>query len=528
MWSMSRSTSGDEPLTGFVSLVGAGPGDPGLVTLKGLERIEHCEAVVHDRLVSLELVEKAPASAVRFDVGKQAGRPKYSQEEINRLLIEQARLGRRVVRLKGGDPGIFGRVGEEIAALVEAGIPFEIIPGVTAATAAAAAASIPLTHRDSSSSVTLVTAHEDPVKKDSHLNWPELAQAGTLVFYMIGRRLSEIADGLIGCGRSSETPAAIVREASHPTVSVIRTTLAELSESEERFEPGYPAVLIVGAVAGAASSQARTLPLTARTIVLTHPVESDDPLRRRLTEAGARVLLCPCISIEPTLQSEPVLSALKRLEEFDWVLFTSKNAVQAVRAAFEELGWDARRFGGVRIASVGRGTARVLEEWGIVPDLIPVTYTAEGLFAELAERDEVEGRRFFFPASEIARESLETSIHDSGGEVERVTAYRTVLSEDPWSPVDRSGEIRLDGVTFTSSSTVRGFKQRVGEEAFTRIFEKAVAYSIGPKTTQTLLESGVPQDRIVEAETSDFEGLASAVVGGPKTSQNPLPGRRAE
>lgn len=243
---MSRSTSGDEAPGGLVSLVGAGPGDPKLITLLGLERLKDCQVVVYDRLIPHALLDEVPQGAERIDVGKDPGQPKIPQREINRILVEKASQGLRVVRLKGGDPLVFARIGEEIAALREAGIPFEIVPGVTAASAAAAEAAVPLTHRGVSSSVTIVTGHEDPDKEVSQIPWGPLVGVGTLVFYMVGGRVGPIAERLLSEGLAGKTPAVIVSEATLPNRKVTRSTLGELTHMGEADLAGHPAVLIVG------------------------------------------------------------------------------------------------------------------------------------------------------------------------------------------------------------------------------------------------------------------------------------------
>lgn len=493
-----------------MSLVGAGPGDPELITLKGLDRIRKCEAVVYDRLIPFQLLDEVPPTAERIDVGKHPGCPKVSQAEIHEILIRKAREGKRVVRLKGGDPGIFGRVGEEISALEEAGIPFEVIPGVTAGVAAAAAARIPLTSRDSASSVTFVTGHEDPSKGDSQLDWEELARAGTLVVYMIGQHLSEICEKLIDAGRSPSTPTLLVREAAHPTESITRSTLGEIEKSQEVFAPGFPAVLIIGEVGRRGRPSMIELPLREKTVVLTHPAETGDILRSNLTRWGARVVLCPSIQIEAIEDISALRRSLSDVSLYDWILFTSKNAVQVVRDLFEMEEWDPRRFGKVKIASVGKGTSRVLEEWGLRVDLAPSQSTAEDLYTELDRHQEVMGKRFLFPCSEIARDSLEESLRGAGGSVDRVTAYRTVTSKDIWDPGDPLHNLEIDGICFTSSSTVRGFHERVGEEFFQALSLRARVFSIGPKTSGTLKQFGV--HAYLEPEVSDFEGLSNLIL----------------
>ncbi|MCA9449197.1 MAG: uroporphyrinogen-III synthase, partial [Candidatus Omnitrophica bacterium] len=272
---------------------------------------------------------------------------------------------------------------------------------------------------------------------------------------------------------------------------------------------GYPAVLIVGEVATMRSHVQNSLPLRDKLFVLTHPAEADDPLQTRLSQWGAGVLLCPSIRIDPVEESTDLIKKLTHMEDYDWVLFTSKNAVRAVREIFQELGWDIRRFGNVKIAAVGQATSRLLEDWGIVPDLVPENFTAEDLFRQLESEGEVDATSFLFPCSEIARETLEKSILAGGGEFDRVTAYRTVAIEEPWHPDIPLSELSIDGICFTSSSTVRGFRARIGSEAFQVLANSTPMYSIGPKTSQTLAEIGARDIR--ESEVSDLEGLSDYI-----------------
>ncbi len=510
MWSMPQSTNADNSARGFVSLIGAGPGDPGLITLRALDRIRQCEAIVYDRLIPFQLLEEAPSTAERIDVGKHPGSPKVPQEEIQKILVRKAKEGMHVVRLKGGDPGMFGRAGEEVAALQDAGVAFEIIPGITAGIAAAAAAGIPLTHRNIASSVTFVTGHEDPTKTNAHLDWDQLAKAGTLVFYMIGKHLSEISERLIAMGRPASTPAMIVREATHPTEHMTQTTLGDLRNHHENFRPGYPAVLIVGEVGRIRECSRAHLPLQNKTIILTHPAEISDPLRTHLVQWGARVILCPSIQIRPMKDLSPLKSAFERMDHYHWILFTSKNAVRVVRDHFAAEGWDTRHFGNTRIASVGRSTARHLEEWGIVPDLIPPKSTAADLFAHLMKTQKIQGQRFLFPCSEIARGDLGELIVEAGGEFDRIPCYRTSTSSVEWNLTQPLEDLMIDGVSFTSSSTVRGFRERVGEQSFNRLVTRSKIFSIGPKTSETLQQLG--PENIHESGESDFEGLANLIL----------------
>jgi uroporphyrinogen III methyltransferase/synthase len=503
---MSRSTSEVDRPAGRVFLVGAGPGDPDLITLRGLKLLRDCEAVVFDRLIPAPLLSEVSPDCEKIDVGKQPGRPRVTQEEINRILVDLGKSGRRVVRLKGGDPSVFGRSGEEIAALVEAGIAVEVVPGVTAASAAAAYLKIPLTHRRLSSFLTLATAHEDPLKQNSLLRWSAFAQGGTLVFYMVGGRIPQIAERLLKEGLSSETSTAIVIEASKPQQRMERATLSALAREEISFEPGFPAVLIVGDVVDPSAARFPGKPLEGLRIALTHPAGEGDVLREGLLAEGAEVFDCPSIAIAPPVEMEPLVEAARSLAEYDGVLLTSKNAVESLAWALSEADRDARALSGCLIAAVGEATAQKL--WDCLrlrPDLIPQDSTGEGLARVLAEEGCAAGRKFLFPCSEIAREDLPAGLEKAGARVDRITAYRTVVPVGDWDCLEDLREVGIDLAIFTSSSTVEGFREKLGAEDFDRVFQSATALSIGRKTSATLREHGVA--RIAESKQSKLESL---------------------
>lgn len=507
---MSPSPSASEARTGFVSLTGAGPGDPKLITLRGLERLRGCDVVVYDRLIPMELLGEVPASSIRIDVGKIPGHTKVPQEEINRILIDHASRGLRVVRLKGGDPVIFGRVGEEASALAEAGIPFEIIPGVTAASGAAAAAGIPLTHRGSASAVTLATVHEDPSKEDSLLDWAALARSGTLAFYMAGGRTREVGSRLIHSGMDPNTPIVMVHNATLPDAHILGGTLASLAGGDLQPDRGVPFVLVVGEVAGLAPPIERLSPLAGISVVLTHGLSDEpDPLMERLSLSGAEVLACPCIEIIPPDDLSPLEERLRHLKNYDWILFTSRNAVDAVVSILTRKRWDARQFGDCRIAAVGAATARKLEKNRLYADLIPPESMGRALAQSLLDRGEVAGKRFLFPASEIAREELPSLLQEAGGSVDRITAYRTVTYREEWPCIGRLKSMTPSAICFSSPSAARGFLEKLGDAEFRRVTGQAVSFSIGKTTTAALKDLGI--ERIQQAEMPSMENLFEAI-----------------
>lgn len=507
---MSRSGSGDNPARGFVSLIGAGPGDPRLITCLGLSRLASCDVVVHDRLIPLALLEEVPARAERVDVGKSPGHEGIKQAEINRILIARAAAGCRVARLKGGDPVIFGRVGEEALALAEAGIPFEIIPGVTAASAAAAALGVPLTHRGIASSATFATIHEDPAKPNSQIHWNALAQTGTLAFYMAGGKTADAARRLIASGMSPGCPTATVLAASGPEERILHGTLQSLSDNIDTPEKGVPFILLVGEVLRMAAPPERRLPLWGRCIALTHPIgDPQDPLREELRLLGAKVLECPSIDILPS-QGDALSAAIREPASSDWVLFTSKNSVEFFFKGLFAEGFDARALGGRRIGAVGGATARRLSEHGLCSDLVSPEATGRGLARALIEQGAVRGKRFLLPCSDIAGEDLAEGLRAAGGAVERVIAYRTVTYAGEWVGEERLRSGVVDALTFASPSALRGFRERLGQDVSMRLLGSAKIFSIGPTTTAALREAGV--EEVHEAETASLAGILESIL----------------
>jgi uroporphyrinogen III methyltransferase/synthase len=480
---------------GTVYLVGAGPGDPGLMTRRSLELIACADAVLYDRLIPSGALSGAREEADLRYVGKEPGAPAMEQDEINALLVELARAGRRVVRLKGGDPFVFGRGGEEAEALAAAGVPFEVVPGVTAGVAAPAYAGVPVTHRDAASAVAFVTGHENPVKGGSTLDWEALARfPGTLVFYMGVANLPRIAERLRAAGRPADEPAAVVARGTLPGQRTVSGTLADIAQRAADAEIGPPAITLVGQVARLRETLAwlERRPLQGQVVAVTRARAQASGLASRLIELGAEVLETPAIRIVPRQV------ALPDPGEYSLICFTSTNGV---RIFFELLGRDARALAGVRVAAIGPGTAGALHRHGITADIVPERFVAEALLDALAA-EPLQGTRALVARAAEARDVLPEGLRARGAEVDVVSLYDTVA--EPLADPEREALARATHVTFTSSSTVRFFLEGGGEVGGARVV------SIGPITSDTLREHGI--DPHVEAGRHDIEGLVEAIV----------------
>lgn len=492
---------------GKVSLVGAGPGDPGLLTIRGRSAIEAAEVLVYDYLAAEPIVALAAPDCERIYVGKRAGSHTLTQEEINALLVRLARAGKRVVRLKGGDPFVFGRGGEEAQALHDAGIPFEIVPGVTSGIAAPAYAGIPVTHRGYNTALTLVTGHEDPQKDGSTLDWSRLAGPNqTLVMYMAMGNLANAVAELTAHGLSPATPVAIVREGTKPDQRTVVATLATIVEAVRREGIGAPAIAIVGDVVALREqlSWYEHLPLFGKRVLVTRLAASSLDFAARLWEAGAEPVLAPLIRIVPPDDLQAVHAAVSRVREYAWIAFSSRNGVDAFWQELRRMGRDARALGDVKIAAIGPKTAETLTERGIVADLLPARYVSESVADELLERTHPGDRVLLFRAQE-AREVLPETLRAAGRNVDVVAAYRTLQNDVP----DLAERVaRCDILTFTSAGIVRSFvAQLVDPVAAAR--GKTVA-CIGPITAQAARAAGL--DVGVVAEDFTTEGLARALT----------------
>jgi uroporphyrinogen III methyltransferase / synthase len=503
------------PDAGRVYLVGAGPGDPGLMSVRSLELIAIADAIFYDRLIPPGALAGARPEAALVYVGKQPGVPSVPQEEIGERLIAAAREGKSVVRLKGGDPFVFGRGGEEGEALREAGIEFEVVPGITAGVAATAYAGIPVTHRDDASAVAFVTGHEDPEKPESALDWEALARfPGTLVFYMGVKRLGENAAALIEAGRDPEEPAAAIERGTMAGQRTVEATLSTLAEAVEREAVKAPALIVIGQVVRRREQLGwlERRPLHGRRVVVTRARAQASGLARTLRELGADVVELPAIRIEPRIESSEVKEAVARIGEYSLICLTSPNGARLLfqalaardrKGADETTGRDARALAGVSVAAIGPGTARALAEHGIAADVIPERFVAEALVEALADT-EVEGKRVLIARAAEARDVLPDALRERGAKVDVVALYETVREQPDEAEVERAQD--ADYVTFTSSSTVTNLVEALGD----RFPKHARVISIGPVTSETARAAGL--EVAVEAERHDIDGLLDALL----------------
>jgi len=495
-------------MSGKVFLVGAGPGDPGLMTRRSLELVAAADAILHDRLIPSGALDGARADADLRYVGKQPGGHSMTQEAINELLVELGSRGLAVVRLKGGDPFVFGRGGEEAQALVEAGIPFEVVPGVTSGVAAAAYAGVPVTHRDEASAVALVTGHEDPEKPDTALDWPALAAfPGTLVLYMGVGNLTAIAERLIAGGRNGDEPVAVVERGTLPGQRTVSGTLADIAKRATEAGIRPPAITVVGPVALLRERLAwiERRPLHGRTVVVTRARAQASGLAGTLSALGARVIETPVIRIVPRPVEGDLAAAIERIGDYALVCLTSPTGAALLLEALRARGRDARALAGATVAAIGPGTAAELARGGIVADVVPERSIAEALVESLAPVP-VEGRRALVARPSEARDVLPEALEGRGAEVDVVALYDTVAEPLTGDAARLVGE--ADYVTFTSSSTVRHFVAALGQNGSGPPAARLV--SIGPITSGTARELGL--EVAVEAERHDIDGLVEALV----------------
>jgi uroporphyrinogen III methyltransferase/synthase len=479
-------------MSGRVYLVGAGPGDPGLLTLKGRRCLERAEVIVYDYLADRSLLAFAPPGAATICVGKHGGGQRTEQEEINRLLLEHARAGKTVVRLKGGDPFIFGRGAEEAEELARHGIPFDIVPGVTSGTAVPAYAGIPLTHRDLSSTVAFIAGYEYPEKAEPTVPWTQLARGiETLVLFMTTRQLRHNMQRLIAAGLDPDTPAAVIRwgtRAGQETIVGTAATIGDLA-ARRRLQP--PALAVIGQVVRLRETLRwfERKPLFGRRIVVTRAREQASRFGSILEDWGAEVVYFPTIEIRPPESWEALDRAIAAIADFDWVVFTSVNGVAAFVGRLDVAHRDLRTLHGVRIAAIGPETARAVEQLHLRVAAMPCEYRAEGVLTALGD---VRGRRILLPRAAGARAILPRELERRGAQVTEVLAYRSVSPQHDTGALRRAleaGEIHL--VTFTSSSTVRHFAQMFPEGDILRLLANTEVGCIGPITAATAEEVGL-------------------------------------
>lgn len=499
--------------TGKVFLIGAGPGDPGLITMKGKECIENADVVVYDYLASKTLLNYARKDAEIIYVGKKGGDHTLTQDKINELIVKKALEGLNVARLKGGDPFIFGRGGEESEELLEAGCSFEIVPGVTSAIAAPAYAGIPLTHRRFTSSVSIITGHEDPTKKDSSLNWEILAKMeGTLVFLMGVKNLPHITSKLIENGKDKETPVALVRWGTTTKQRSVTGTLSNIVEVVEKAGIKSPSIIVVGGVVTLKDTLKwfEERPLFGKKIIVTRAREQASDLVKSLTDLGAECIECPTIMVTEPEDKKPLDDAISNLDSYEWLIFTSVNGVKYFFDKLFEKKLDVRALGSIKVATIGPATSQKLLDYGIRSDVIPKTYRAESV-VEAFENIDVKGKKILLPRALEARSVLPVELKKMGAEICDVASYRTVTVEENkdllLSELEKGD---IDMVTFTSSSTVKNFRNMIEDDSFSELTKNLKVASIGPITSDTARDAGFTIS--TEAEAFTIPGLTDAIL----------------
>jgi len=498
---------------GTVYLVGAGPGDAGLLTLRGAELLGRADVVVYDGLVNRDLLRLAPKSAEFIFGGKRPKELARPQEELNVLLIAKAREGKTVVRLKGGDPYIFGRGGEEAEELVAAKIPFEVVPGVSSVMAAPNYAGIPLTHRDHCSSFTVITGHEDPEKEDTALDWQEIARApGTKVVLMGVTRMKAIAQSLRDAGMPADTPVALVRWGTTGRQQSIEGTLATIADviATRGFKP--PALAVIGSVVKLRGqlNWFERRPLFGRRIVVTRSRQQASQLAQQFTERGAEVLEIPTIRIEAPDEKRALAECMAGLGEYDWVIFTSPNGVAQFFDYFFKSFDDVRALGALRFAAVGPATAAKLQELHLKVDLMPEEYLSDRIAKAFKEYQDIENVRILLLRAQVANPELVHALEAQGAIVDDVAVYKTVPeTDDTTGAVARLLEEGADWITFTSASTVENFHTRLPLPALLKKFPQLHTASIGPETSRALRALGVEPS--IEAKAHTIDGLVKTV-----------------
>ena len=494
--------------SGICYLVGAGPGDLGLVTLRAKELIERADVLVYDALSNPALLGWTKADCEKINAGKRAKDHTLTQDETNALIVERTKTGKTVVRLKGGDPMIFGRGGEEAAELAAAGVKFEIVPGISSAIAGPAYAGIPVTHRDHNTQLTIFTGHEDPAKGFSSIDYAQLAKApGTKVFLMGMSRLREITSALMENGAAADTPIALTRWATTGSQTTLTGTLENIANRAEASGFGSPAVAVIGSVVNEREkiNWFENRPLFGKRIVVTRTREQAGELSKALAELGADVIELPTIRIEPPSDRLEFAELVTHAHEYDWIVFTSPNGVERFFDAFFAVFEDARSLGKPRIAAIGNGTAKKIREYRIGVDLIPEKFVAEGLI-DAFKKDSVENLTMLWVKAAESREVISEGLGKLGAIVDECVAYQTVPeTADPTGAKARLAEEGADLITFTSGSTVEHFFELGLDWP-----ENCVAGSIGPVTSAALRKQGMPP--AFEANPHDIPGLVSAIV----------------
>ncbi|MDQ2679672.1 MAG: uroporphyrinogen-III C-methyltransferase [Candidatus Eremiobacteraeota bacterium] len=493
--------------SGKVFLVGAGPGDPGLLTLKAAAALRGADVLLYDYLASDAIVSLASPDCEKIYVGKRAGQHTLAQDQIESLMIEKARAGKRVVRLKGGDPFVFGRGGEEAQALREAGIGFEIVPGISSALAAPAYAGIPITHRDHNTAFTVVTGHEDPTKPETTIDWSKLADPHqTLILLMAMGNLAGITAQLRTHGLPATTPVAVIREGTRPTQQTLVATLGTLVDEVERTGIGAPAIVVIGDVVKVREQIAwfDTAPLFGKRILVTRPTLQAAEFAQQICSRGAQAIIASTIGIEPANDMASIHEAIAHVGEYGWIVFSSVNGVSAFFDQLHRLGRDTRALSHAKVAAVGPKTAQALNARGVIADLVPPTFISEDVARELLERASPKDHILIVRAQE-GRDVLESILSRHGCDVRVICAYKTVVID---SPQTTSAVTTSDILTFTSASSVNGFVHNLHGTHLAQTAGKLIA-CIGPVTAQAAQECGLQVDVVADEYTAD--GLLDAL-----------------
>lgn len=515
MKSYGKSTGkpvSNSPFGGRIYLIGAGPGDPGLLTLKAKACLEQADVIVYDYLANEDFLRYAGPNADIIRVGEKKPDGQAAQDHINEILIGEARKGRRVVRLKGGDPFIFGRGGEEAAAAVREGIPFEIVPGVTAAVGVPAYAGIPLTHRDIASCVTFITGHEDSKKAGTRIPWDRLSDLGTLVFFMGLGNLPTIVARLVKNGFSEKTPVAVIRWGTRPEQKTITGSLSDIVAKVRAGSMRPPVLIVVGEVVRLREqlNWFEGRPLFGKRVIITRAREQAGEFTEILKLYGADTVEFPTIEVAPPESWEGLDRAISHIGEYDWLVFTSVNGVVYFLERLMARGEDVRSLKGIKLCAIGPRTAKEIEKMGIRVDLMPEEYVAEAVVEQMG-REELKGKKVLIPRAEIARDILPDALKEMGARVEVVTAYRTICPKRDVGWIKKllqGGEVAV--ITFTSSSTVRNFVEMFGAGEARSLLEGVRVASIGPITSKTAEELGLRVD--IRPEDSTIPSLAEAIV----------------
>ena len=499
--------------TGIVYLIGAGPGDPGLLTIKAKECIETADVVVYDYLASPYLLEYAKKTAQLIYVGKKGGDHTLSQDGINQLLVDHARNGRTIARLKGGDPFVFGRGGEEAQVLLSQGISYEVVPGVTSAVAAPAYAGIPITHRDHTSFVSFITGHENPDKKDSSMQWDVFAKSNaTLIFFMGVKNLPHIVQNLMDQGKAKDTPVALVRWGTTTRQQTVTGTLETIVANVKAAKLKSPAIIVIGDVVSLRDELAwfDRRPLFGKKIVITRARAQASALVTILNRLGAHCIEIPTIKIDPPEDIAPLKQSIQEIHRYDWLVFTSVNGVKFFFETLFDMGKDVRVLGHLKFACIGPVTKERLGDWGIVSDILPETYRAESVVNAFSTV-EIKGKSVLLPRAREARTILPEELTKMGADVHEVIAYETTPCSDGRDELIQGLKSRdIDAVTFTSSSTVSNFVSLLPREDALSLMEGVVTASIGPITSDTARSLGFEPD--IEAEEYSINGLVSALT----------------